>query len=66
MATLQKPPKAANSSVYDKTQKSGNLKSFIANIQEMLTSQKGATKGARRDILPGPGRKQAAKVAGGK
>ena len=65
MAIL-KPPAAANAALYDKTQKSGNnRRSFMAHIQEMLTAQKGATKG-------GPARKptyatrQAAKVAGGK
>ena len=60
-----KPPAAANAALYDKTQKSGNLKSFIANIMEHLTSQKGATRGTRRDVLRGPGRRQAAKAAGG-
>jgi hypothetical protein len=61
-----KPPKAANAALYDKTQKSGNLKSFIANIMEHLTSYKGAKGGRPPSTLPGPGRRQAAKVAGGK
>jgi hypothetical protein len=61
-----KPPAAANAALYDKTQKSGNMPSFIAKIMELMTAQKGATKGARRDVLPGPGRRQAAKVARGR
>lgn len=61
-----KPPAAANAALYDKTQKSGNLKSFIANIMEHMTSYKGARKAGRPpSTLPGPGRKQAAKVARG-
>ena len=62
---MPKPNEVANASRYDKTQKSGNLKSFIANITEMMTSQKGATKGgtARRPVYS---TKQAAMVAKGK
>lgn len=47
---MQKPSEVTNAARYDKTQKSGNLKSFIANIMEHMTSYKGATKG-------GPARK---------
>jgi hypothetical protein len=65
MASIQKPPAAAIAPLYDKTLKSGNLKSLIANIRACLAAYKGATKGgpARR---PGYGTRQAAKVAGGK
>jgi hypothetical protein len=66
MATLQKPPAASNAALYDKTQVSGNLlNSVVAKIQELLSAQKGATRGGgmRR---PGYGTRQAAKVAGKK
>jgi len=63
-----KPPAAANSALYDKTQRSGNLpKSFIAKIGELMTSLKGATPD-RRGRRPTYATRQASKVArtGGK
>jgi len=61
---MAKLSEVTNAARYDKTNKSGNLKSFIANITELLTSQKGATKGPGRK--PTYATRQAAKVAQGK
>ena len=58
------PPAAANAALYDKTQRSGNTqRHIVANIHELLTSLKGATKGGRAR-KPTYGTRQAAKVAG--
>jgi hypothetical protein len=64
MATIPMPPPAANAALYDKTHKSGNRPSMIANIKELMTSLKGATRGGKTR-RPGYGTRQAANIAGG-
>ncbi len=59
------PPTASNAAAYDRTHRSGNTaRSFIAKIRELLTAQKGATKG-RKSPRSAYGARQAATVAGG-
>ena len=65
MATIVKPPAASDAARYDMTSKSGNKPSFIANIKELMTAQKGATRGGK-PRRPTYGTQQAAKVAGGR